>query len=176
MTDEEMKEVLESTLMTQRENASYRKRPRPDAHLATPVAQADLSRLEKHVARLGVNVPPSFIQFLRLTDGIVDYMQINNLSLRSAKEIVDSQQIDDRDHDEFAPLHEFIFASGDTREFLAFDDSRVDPSGEMPVVWVDLRGQSIEFGDFPEFLREQLKFQKDVLKGKKGDRANLPAD
>ena len=175
MTNNQMKEILEATLALQSKNAIYQKEQLLDAHLASSVSETDLFLLKQHVARLGVNVPPSFIQFLLITDGIEDYMQLQSLSLRSAKQIVESQHSDGQ-WDDFAPLHEFVIASGDTSAFIAFDRSRVNPMGEMSVVWIDGTGSPTEFADFFNFLREQLQFQKDVLTVNEADRKNLPED
>jgi hypothetical protein len=170
--DDRMKEILELTLAIQSKNANYEGNKIPGAHLASPVTEVDLLKLKRHLARLEANIPPSFIQFLSITDGIEGYMQLQSLSLRSAKEIVESQQSDCQ-WDDFAPLHEFVIASGDTGAFIAFDRSRASPSGEMPVVWIDESGNRTEFSDFYKFLQEQLQFQKDVLAMNEADRANL---
>jgi hypothetical protein len=175
MTDAQMRSMLESTLALQSKNAHFRKKKRPDAKLAQPASASALARLEQHIARLGIVVPPSFVQFLRISDGIDDYMQIQRLSLRSAKQIVDSRESDE-EWDDFAPLHEFVIGSGDAGDFIAFDRSRVDSSGEMQVAWIDGSGDRTDFADFPKFLEEQHQFQTDVLAANEADRANLPAD
>lgn len=175
MTDQEMQELLDQTLAAQSKNARFHRPQPPDAHLSTPASQADLSLLAGHAARLGTRIPPSYAQFLRLTDGIDDYMQLQRLSLRPAKGIVDAQE-EDAEWDDFEPLHEFVIASGDTSDFIAFDYTRADDAGEMPVVWIDGRGDRTEFDDFVAFLRAQLEFQQSLLMANEADRSGLRDD
>jgi hypothetical protein len=176
MTDQEMREILETTLATQSKNARFQKRQVDAARLSGPVSPVDFARLERYAARHGTQVPPSFAQFLRITDGIEDYCQVAALSIRSAARVMESREIDDEWKD-FAPLHEFVIASGDySSDFIAFDRDHPQATGELPVVWIDGRGDRTEFPDFVAFLREQLRFQVDVLATNEADRANLPAD
>ncbi|MCP3143889.1 SMI1/KNR4 family protein [Pyxidicoccus xibeiensis] len=107
-------------------------------------------------------LPPSYRQLLRVSNGIPGYMQAEHLSLRSAGEIVASQD-DDTQWDEHAPLHRFVIASGETYEFIAFDGTRSDATGEAPLIWVDPRRDVTELEGFEAFLLAQLHFQKDVL-------------
>ena len=118
--------------------------------------------LEAHLARQGMVLPPSYRQFLRVSNGLPGYMQTEHLSLRSAGEIVASQD-DDTQWDEHDPLHRFVIASGETYEFIAFDGTRADATGEAPLFWMDLRGDVAELEGFEAFLLAQLQFQKDVL-------------
>lgn len=176
MTDADLKALLETTLSVQCRNAAFRTRRLPDGQLRAPVPDQELATLEQHVSRLGVSLPPTFKQFLRITNGVEGYMQYQRLSLRSAQQIVDAQESDELQWEDFAPLHELVIGSGETSDFIAFDHSRADPQGEMPVVVVDGSGGQTEFTDLEEFVRFQLKFQQDVLQSNEADRKNLPAD
>jgi len=176
VNDEEMKATLEETLSAQSRNAAYRKSPPPDATLQVPVSAEDLALLERHCRRIGIPLPPSLRQFLRISDGIPGYMQLEGMSLRSAREIVDSAESDEGEWDEYDPLHKFVIVSGDTTEFIAFNERANDAAGEPAVVWVGLRGDETTYANLADLLWSQQQFQKDVLEAKEADRANLPDD
>ncbi|CAL8480009.1 SMI1/KNR4 family protein [Caballeronia sp. S22] len=178
MNDAEMKCMLEQTLADQSRNAGYRMKesPAPQALLQAPVSAADLAALEAHCAHIGIAVPPSFRQFLQISDGVPDYMRYVGMSLRSALEIVESAGSDEEEWDEYDPLHKFVIVAGDTAEFIAFDVHSIDTAGEPAVVWVGLRGDETTYANFEDLLWSQQRFQKDVLNANLADRANLPDD
>ena len=171
-----MKAMLEVTLGIQSRNAAFRKSPPREATLQQPVSVEDLARLERHCEDLKIQLSPSFRQFLRISDGIPSYMQLEGMSLRSACEIVESAWSDEEEWDEHDPLHKFVIVSGDTTEFIAFDERSIDAAGELAVVWVGLRGDETTYANFEDLLWSQQQFQKDVLKANEADRANLPDD
>ncbi len=176
MNDAEMKTMLEETLDAQRRSAAYRPSPPPGATLRPPVSAEDLERLERHCAHTGIPLPPSFRRFLRISDGVPGYMQLEGMSLRSARDIVDSAAADEEEWDEYDPLHKFVIVSGDTTEFIAFDGRSIDAEGEPAVVWVGLRGDETSYANFEDLLWSQHRFQKDVLEAEEADRAKLPDD
>jgi hypothetical protein len=175
MTEQEMRKLLESTLDLQRKIAAFKTRPRTPAHLMNGVTPEHLAELSRHVARLGARIPPSFETCLRISDGIPDYLQLCNLSLRSAKEIVDLRA-QDEGWNHFAPLHEFVISSGRTDDLLAFDHTRRDPAGEMLLVWVDGRGDRTEFETFEKLLLWNQDFQQSSLAAEQADRSHLDQD
>lgn len=176
MNDAEMKAMLEETLSSQGRNATYDESPEPHATLQQPVSAEDLAKLETHCERIGITLPPSFRQFLQISDGVPGYMQLENMSLRSAREIVESSKPDEEQWGEYDPLHKFVIVSGDTTEFIAFDERSIDAAGEPAVVWVGLRGDETTYADFEDLLWSQQQFQKDVLEANEADRANLRDD
>lgn len=176
MNDEEMKAVLEKTLIAQSRNAAYDRSPAPGSTLQSPVSAEDLARLERHCARIGIPLPPSFRQFLLISDGIPGYMELEGMSLRSARQIVESAESDAEEWDEYDPLHKFVIVSGNTTEFIAFDERSIDAAGEPAVVWVDLRGDEASYASFEDLLRSQQEFQESVLRTKEADRTNLRGD
>jgi hypothetical protein len=171
-----MKAVLEETLRAQARSASHRKSPPPGATLQTPVSAEDLGLLERHCKRIGVPLPPSFRRFLLISDGVPGYMQLEGMSLRSSRDIVDSAGPDEAEWDEYDPLHKFVIVSGNTTEFIAFDERSIDAAGEPAIVWVGLRGDETTYANFEDLLWSQHRFQKDVLEAEEADRANLPDD
>ncbi|MDR5741128.1 MULTISPECIES: SMI1/KNR4 family protein [unclassified Caballeronia] len=176
MNDDEMRAMLEETLRAQRANAAYRKKraPTPTPTLRAPVSADDLAALEKHCAHIGIPLPPSFRQFLRISDGVPGYMQYVRMSLRSARDIVESADSDEEEWDDYDPLHKFVIVSGDTTEFIAFDERSIDSAGEPAVVWVGLSGDETAYANFEDLLWSQREFQKDVLEGHIADRGSLP--
>lgn len=182
MTNDEMKTMLEAILEAQQENARVRAQQRPVAQLAKPASPPELARLEAHLARLGLKLPPSFRQFLSITNGIDGFMQDDSLSMRSTGDIeerfhgkVAGHIADKSAWADFAPLCNFVVASGATSAFVAFDPD-TEEGGEMDVVMVTEDGGRVEFGSFEEFLEEQLTYQTDVLAAYHADHANLADD
>src|SRR5690242_1080987 len=94
MTDEEMKQLIHNTMETQYEvdtltaDEPTRAKPRP------PATPEQIARLEQHLGKRGLPLPPSFAQFLRICNGIEDYLPSMRLSIRSAAEIEESFQND----------------------------------------------------------------------------------
>ena len=175
MTDTELKDLLTQTLELQRRNAVFDGRNADEGARRAPVSPEDLGLLEEHLQRMGARLPPSYRQLLHISDGVQGFMQFVELSLRSAREIVDLRESDEQWDDE-APLNDFVFASGETYEFVAFDWRQADAMGEAPVVWVDLRGDETRFDNFEAFVRAQWRFQQDVFQANQTDRAKLQDD
>ena len=175
MTRTELRAVIEETLSIQEKNAAYRRRRPPAATMRPPVSDTDLAALEALLAERGLALPPSFRTLLLVSDGVPNYMQAHRLSLRGAREIVASSESDE-EWDDFEPLHKFVFASGQTGDFVAFDGSAPASSGELPVVLVDSDGSRTRYADLPEFLLEQLDVQRNVLETNLANRAGLPDD
>lgn len=183
MTRDEMKAMLEEILETQRENARVRGQQRAATGLAKPATPPEIARLEAHLARIGAKLPPSFRQFLSITNGIDGFMQDENLSMRSALAIEErfagtakGHIADPKAWADFAPLCNFVFASGETAAFVAFDPDTANDDGEMDVVMITEDGGRVEFGTFDEFLEEQLTYQTDVLEAYRADHADLADD
>jgi hypothetical protein len=168
MKDAEMRTMLEETLQAHARNTAFRtKSPAPVAALQKPVSPGVLAQLERHCQRIGIALPPSFRQFLLISDGLPGYMEYVRMSLRSAEQIMASAPEDEYEWDEYDPLHKFVIGSGDTMEFIAFDERSIDPAGEPAVVWVDLRGGETTYANFEDLLWSQREFQKDVWKATK---------
>lgn len=173
MNDEEMRNTLVETLELQSKNAQFRKRRPADAHLSPPVSEEELRALDTHLASQGLSAPPSYRQFLLISNGIADYMQLSRLSLRSARQVVEEYESDE-EYEDFAPLHEFVISTGNTSDFLAFDRRTLTSDGEMAVVLVNGRGETTDYANFCTFLSEQRTFQSDVWEVNSADRDNLP--
>jgi hypothetical protein len=176
MTDEELRKIITATLETQSKNAKFRTANRPDGVMAPPAPPAEIAELKKVLAKDRLVPPPSLLQLLGVCNGVRDYLQSQNVSLRSAKEIVSQRPEDLQWWDEFEPIHEFVFASGDTNTFVGFDRTRVDSRGEMPVVMITEQGDQFEYQDLEDFLRTQLQMQADYLAVNQKDRAGLADD
>ncbi|NTX05820.1 SMI1/KNR4 family protein [Myxococcus sp. CA040A] len=176
MTDEELRKVIEATLDAQGKNATFRSTRRPDAVMAPPAPLVEVAEFKKVLAKDGLTPPPSLLQLLGVCNGVRDYMQNQDISLRSVKEMLSQRPEDLSWWDDFAPVHELVFASGDTNAFVGFDRLRADSRGEMPVVMVTPRGERFEYRDLEDFLRAQLRIQTNALAVNQEDRAHLADD
>lgn len=176
MTDQEMKELINETIALQYEsdslytNAPVRAQPNP------PAQPEEIQRLEGHLKDRNLTLPPSYRQLLGIYNGVRNFMKLDRLSLRSAKEIEKSHE-DDFDWEDFAPLGDFVFGSGDeTAAFICFNPEVVDENGEMEVVIVDESGGTAECENLEAFLRWQLTYHKDVIERFHANRADLKDD
>jgi hypothetical protein len=177
MQDDDMRAILVETITTRKENAIYYSVKYPEARMGSSVGDAVLAKLQDVLTHKGISLPPSFLQFLRVCNGIESYMPTYELSLRSAESLIASVESGcDSGWKDFAPLHELVFASGDTSAFIAFDREQCDDNGEMMVVLVGTDGLRTEWDNFEQFLVEQLDYERSLLRGNKADRSNLRDD
>ncbi len=176
MTDEELRKLIAATLETQSKNAKFLSDNRPDGIMAPPASPEEIAALKKVLAADGIVPPPSLLQLFRVCNGVRDYRQSQGISLRSAKEMVSQRPEDLEWWDDFAPIHECVFASGDTNAFVGFDRTRVDSRGEMPVVMISACGERAEYEDLEDFLRVQLRMETNYLAVNQADRARLADD
>jgi hypothetical protein len=147
MTDQEMSQLILETMNTQYEADGF-STDNPTRATAHPGAtQEEISRLEEHLRMRGLSLAPSFAQFLRIHNGIEDYISSMELSIRSTQQIENSQAQDARWKDIF-PAYRFIIASGDNSSALVgFVPESMDDHGEMRVIYFDrLRICSFQVG------------------------------
>ena len=173
MTDAEMRQLIQETVGAQHRAAAFT----PGAGLArlrAPASADALDRLAKYLSANGLRFPPSYRQFLSITDGIDDLMDRYGVSFRSADEVI-AESASDKAWAR-TPVHRFVIASGNSNSFVGFDPRTVAPDGEMHVVLIDDIGDEDESDSLEQFLREQLDFFEDVVSGEQADRAGLKDD
>jgi len=176
MTEQEMKELIDKVIVLQYEADSLYFKTPVRAQPNPPARPEDIKQLEEHLKDRDLILPPSYRQLLEIYNGIENFLQSDRLSLRSAKEIEESYE-DDSDWEDFAPLGDFVFGSGDeTVAFICFNPEVVDKNGEMEVVIVDESGDVAECENLEEFLRWQLTYHTDVVEGFNANRAHLKDD
>lgn len=89
MTDDEMREILTRTREAQCECLRFQgEKDTVSNPLAEPASEDELNKLSTHLARRGIQIPPSYRQFLKITNGSSRYRWLARFSLRSAAEIV----------------------------------------------------------------------------------------
>lgn len=176
MTDAEMNELIETTMATQYEADTYSADEPTHAHRHPPATEAEIARLEVWLRSRGLSLPPSFAQFLRLNDGIDDYIPSMGLALRSIAGI-EAAAGSDENLAKMTAAYSFVFASGeDSSAVVGFVAGSEDATGEMPVEMLTESDDINRYGSFEKFLRDILKFYRDVVQGERADRAALKDD
>jgi hypothetical protein len=173
MTDAEMRLLIEETVRAQHAAAAFTLGAGL-ACLRAPASPDALVRLARHLSASGLHFPPSYRQFLGITDGIDDLMDRYGVSFRSADEVI-AESASDKAWAR-TPVHRFVIASGNSNSFIGFDPRTVAPDGEMHVVLFDDIGEENESDSLEQFLREQLDFFQSVVAGEQADRASLKDD
>lgn len=159
MTDQDMRELVESYLQAQFERnrliVDTPKRSTP----AAAASSSDLAALQAHVHQRGLRIPTSYRQFLSLFDGIERFRSLDGLDLFSAQQVVANAPEYD-DEDEFEPVCHFVIGGGMATVMLGFDPDTADEAGDMAVVEFSTGGDATEHANFVEFLR----FHRDLFR------------
>jgi hypothetical protein len=157
MTNAEMRLLIEEAVRGQHRAATFT----PGAGLArlrAPASTEALARLATHLSANGLRFPPSYRQFLSITDGIDDLMDRYGVSFRSADEVI-AESASDRAW-AWTPVHRFVIASGNSNSFVGFDPRTVAPDGEMHAVLFNDKGEENEADSLTQFLQDQIDFLK----------------
>ena len=174
MTDAQMLELIQSTMRAQYEADTYSSDDPTEATPHPPASDEEIQRFEESLNRRGLPLPPSFAQFLRLHNGIDEY--VRGLSIRSIQAMEASREKDRRWKDT-TPIHEFIFADDEYSSSIAgFVPGTQDERGELNVIVLSDRGEPNEYRDFTAFLQDQLSFYLGVLKAEKAERQDQQDD
>jgi len=176
MTSDEMKVLIAATMAAQFEADTYSDDQPTRATAHPPATGKQLERLEAALKARGLAMPPSFAQFLRIHDGIDDFLPSLELSLRSCDAIIDSVAADIAEWQTVSTAHKFVFASGPTTAFAGFLPESVDARGEMRIVLMTDAGEPTNYSNFEQFLEDQLSYYRDVLRGEAADREDLQDD
>ena len=176
MTDQEMTRLISETMDLQYKADAFLTDEPSRATAHSPATPVEIGRLEQHLRRHGLSLPPSFAQFLRIHNGIEDFIPSMGLSLRSTQQIENSHAADAWWKGMF-PAYKFIFASGDdSSAVVGFVPETVDDHGEMQVLMKNEDGETTEYGDFDKFLQDQLAYYSDVVDARQADRDALKDD
>ena len=176
MTDAEMNEVVEATMAAQYEADTYSADEPTHAHRHPPATEAEIARLCGWLQSRGLALPPAFAQFLRLNNGIDDYIPSMGLSMRSIAAIEAAANADEN-LAEMTEAYRFVFASGEhSSAVVGFVAGSEAASGEMAVQMLTESDDINRYDSFEEFLRDILSFYRDVVQGERADRAALKDD
>ena len=175
MTDEDMKQLIQDIMEAQYEADRFSDDLATRATAHPPATSEELERLRQHLTSRGLSLPPSFAQFLRIHNGIADFLPSMELSLRSA-DMIEGACESDTEWKHISPAHRFVFASGDTAAFAGFVPDTADEQGEMRIVMVTESAETTEYDNFEEFLSDQLDYYNDVINAERADRAHLKDD
>ena len=175
MNDEDLRRLINETMETQYKADSFSDDMPTHATAHPPATPVEIVRLEEHLRTRGFSLPPSFVQFLRIHNGIENFIPSMELSIRTTQEI---EKFYEKDllWKKISPAHRFVFASGDTAAFAGFIPETVNQKGEMQVVLVTESAETTEYDDFEEFLEDQLEYYKDVISAEQADREDLLDD
>ena len=176
MTIDEMKKLLAETMDAQFQADSFSDDEPSRATANPPATDKEIARLSAALKKRGLSLPPSYQQFLRIHDGIEDFLPSIELSMRSCEDVIDSYEEDVDEWKRISPAYKFVFASGDTTAFAGFVPDSVDAQGEMRVVMFNESGEKTDYASFQRFLEDQLSYYRDVIKGELADRADLEDD
>ena len=137
-----------------------------------PATAAQLEALQEH---LGLQLPPSYREFLGLHNGIENFEY--DLHLMSTEQIIanDEGWVEDL-ADEEPELARFFLAGDDDTNAgcYVFDHQKVDDGGEMEVVHFSMRLEETRWPSFLDLLEERLKRSEEHLKSERADRDLLP--
>jgi hypothetical protein len=160
MTDEEMRFLIEEAVRGQHRAAALTAGAGL-ARLRAPASTEALARLATNLRANGLHFPPSYRQFLSITDGIDDLMDRYGVSFRPADEVIAG--LANRQAWTWTPVHRFVIASGNSNSFIGFDPRTVAPDGEMRAVLFNDKGEENEADSLPQFLQDQVDFFEDVV-------------
>jgi hypothetical protein len=176
MTDQEMSTLIDETIEARYEADTFFTDTPTQTKPNPPASIKDIARLADDLRRRGLSLPGSFTQFLRIHNGIQDYLPSMGLSIRSAEQILESVERDKGWKGIFQG-YRFIFASGeDSSARVGFLPETLDARGEMQVIMRNETGETNEYSDFEEFLRDQLEYYRDVVSASRSDREELKDD
>jgi len=175
MTDEELKQLIQETMSAQYQADSFSDDMPSRATPHAPAKPQEIARFADDLRTRGLSLPPSFAQFLRIHNGIENYIPSMELSLRSMQQI---ERASGRDSawKEISPAHRFVFASGNTSAFAGFVPETEDQRGEMQVVMITDSGDITNYKDFEDFMKDQLEYYRSVIRAERADRDNLKDD
>lgn len=147
----------------------------PDLAVANDGASPQL--LQKLQAKLG-KLPPSYVQFLSLFDGISNF-EWTDVAMLSAQYLIDNDDLDEAwvDSGAYQDGELLIFGDSDMDSHsVAFLRKTADADGEMKVVNFDSGGPLSEHDNFESYLKERLEWFQESLATEKADRDALSDD
>ena len=142
---------------------------------SAPATDTEIITLRANLAEQNLGLPPSFEQFLRITNGIKRYRYPERFNLRSISKLVGRKQ-SDKGWDFPAPLCDFVIGRGNATAQCSFDPGSIDSMGEMAVVEFNVEGTRTDHVNFEAFLRYDLAHHQFSLETEESDRANLADD
>jgi len=153
---EDLKSVVQEVVDLQHKaNLVYGIKPdKPEPN--PPASDDEIEELKAELKRRGLPLPPSYRQFLAVSNGIRAF--IAELNLLSAKGVL--QPVKEELEEDFPSLSRFVVANGNTSEFISLDPDTVDANGEMEAVWMMEDGGEFRYANFATLLtslRDQLR-------------------
>jgi hypothetical protein len=174
LTPNPMKELLDRIIDAKyRENTFYYDEPeRPEP--GPPAGAETLSRLDAYLAGKGLRIPPSYREFLGIYDGIKGVLGPGYSLLPVHAVVEEAYDVLPENQKEFPNLCEFVFAAGDTLNFMGFDVATGAADGEYEAVEVDADGGEWRHRSFRAFLEAYLEVLRGRVAAEEQDRQNLP--
>ncbi len=163
-----MKEVVGKILRVDRELKSFADF---EDSLAIPAAPATDEAIQELRRLLNRPIPPSYVQLLRLHDGIENFYWVEEdlVSTTFRREYPDYAA-------HWEPPDFDFFVIGDDWEAVAFDMSTQRDDGEMEVVEFLRNVERHRWSSLSDFLRGYLERMEDRLIKERADRALLDDD
>jgi hypothetical protein len=183
MTDNEFRTLLEQILDTQHKCVTFEDESTEKSKLSRPATDQELDQLSAHFEGRELRLPPSYRQFLKISNGVSMFRWDESFSLRSAAELIELAETDERwaglckEFDDVGPVHRFIIGSGDLTTVCAFDPDTIDENGEMKLLEFDIEANPPTVHDNLEaFFRLELERHQEDLALELEDRADLEDD
>jgi hypothetical protein len=174
LTQDEFKKLVQDTIEAKYALDSYSYDDPVRAVANLPASDAELIELEATLRERGVRMPPSYRQFLTIHNGILHFLDDEDLALLSAQEVVKAtHSVREKD---FPGLSKFVIGAGNTPEFISFDTTTQGDDGEMEVVHVAGDGDQSRSEDLVQFFRQHYTYITDNLRLERKDRAELEND
>lgn len=169
----EMKELLDQIIETNyKADAFFYKKP-IRALPNGPARVADLRRLDAFLASRGLEAPASYKSCLSVYDGIKGFLS-PEYSLFSVDEVIERTEVwYSRFDDELPDLVQFVFAGGDTPNFMAFDVTTSSAGEGYEVSEVTGEGRGHRYKSFKKFLTELLATLEQTIRQEEKDRKKL---
>jgi hypothetical protein len=172
MTRDQIKDLVDRTNEMQYRASLFTKKQHR-AQPAPAATDAELDSLSRELNRRHLSFPPSLRALLSVYNGVQGYLR--DVSLRSTQEII-SCVGSDAQWQSLGEFYRFVFASGNTSAFAAFDPTAARTDGEMSVVYMDANGNDERYDDLFKFLRANYEFYSDIVEASEQDRAGLDDD
>lgn len=174
LTDQEMKELLDTFIEAKAEENQYYSstlglRPQP----GSSATEADLQALDEYLLAKDLYAPTAYKQFLRIYNGVE--LLLYPLSLYPVSKVIGKHEFIEAMFDEHPGCRDFVIAGGGrlSGDIVAFDVKSKSSNGDYEVVWLTESGGVERDPDFVSFLRAYLKVTEDTIAQEKADRANL---
>jgi len=161
--------IIEATYKANRFFDEDAQKPRPNG----PASADDLRRLDAYLSAKKLVAPLSYKSFLSIYNGIPNLLG-DSYSLLSIDDVIgENYSLMKEDIDKYPNLCQFVFAAGDTPNFMGFDVSKSNPEHGYEVAEITAEGGELKSKSFEEFLTSLLGNLEETIQGEEKDRENL---